>query len=147
MYRNGEKYFDPTAGEALSNVRREERKLKKLESGEWFMKWVYIASPYRGDVEVNTMRAKRYARFAVKQSVVPVCPHIYLTRFLDDSIPEEREAGLYLGIQMLKRCCEMWVFGSNISDGMNREIEFAKKNNILIRYFDHSCKEVNHYGN
>lgn len=142
MYRNGEKYFDPTAGEALSNVRREERKRKKIESGDWFMKWIYIASPYRGDIEVNTMRAKRYARFVARQSAVPVCPHIYLTQFLDDNISEEREAGLYLGIQMLKKCNEMWVFSSKISDGMRKEISFAKKNNIPIRYFDHSCKEL-----
>jgi hypothetical protein len=147
MYRNSEHYFDPTAGEALSNVRREERKRKKIESGEWFMKWVYIASPYRGDVEINTMRAKRYSRFAARQSVVPICPHIYLTQFLDDNVPEEREAGLYLGIQMLKRCSEIWVFGSKLSEGMAKEIEFAKKNNIPIRYFDHSCKEVKHHGN
>jgi len=147
MYRNGEKYFDPTAGEALSNVRREEKKRRKIESGDWFMKWVYIASPYRGDTEINIMRAKRYSRFAARQSAVPICPHIYLTLFLDDNIPEEREAGLYLGIQMLKKCSEIWVFGSKISDGMQKEIDFAKKNNILIKYFDHNCKEVKHYGN
>lgn len=146
MYRNGEKYFDPTAGKALSNVRREERKRKKIESGEWFMKWIYIASPYSGDTEVNTMRAKRYARFVTRQSAVPICPHIYLTQFLDDDISEEREAGLYLGIQMLKRCSELWVFGSHISDGMAKEIEFAKKYNIPIKYLDLNCKEVSRNG-
>lgn len=146
MYRNGEKYFDPTAGDALSNICREEKRRKKIERCEWFMKWVYIASPYRGDVEINTMRAKRYARFAARQCVVPICPHIYLTQFLDDNIPEEREAGLYLGIQMLKKCQEIWVFGSKITEGMAKEIEFAEKNSIPVRCFDLSCKEVKRYG-
>lgn len=147
MYKNAEKYLDPTAGAALTNIRREERKRKKLESGEWFMKWIYIASPYRGDMDINTMRAKRYARFVARQTAVPICPHIYLTQFLDDTISEEREAGLYLGIQMLKRCSEIWVFGSYVSEGMTREIEVAQKYNIPVRYFDLNCKEVKRYGN
>lgn len=147
MYKNAEKYADPTAGAALTNIRREERKRKKLESGEYFMKWIYIASPYRGDTDINTMRAKRYARFVARQTAVPICPHIYLTQFLDDAISEEREAGLYLGIQMLKRCSEIWVFGSYVSEGMTREIEVAKKYNIPVRYFDLNCKEVKRYGN
>ena len=28
---------------------------------------------------------------------------------------------------MLKRCSEMWVFGSKLSEGMAKEIKFAKK--------------------
>lgn len=142
MYRNHEYYFDPTAGEALSNIRREEIKRIKMERGEWIMKWVYIASPYRGDTVLNTLRARRFARFVTRQSAVPVCPHIYLTQFLDDNCPEEREAGLYLGIQMLKKCHEIWVFGSVISEGMQKEIDFAIKNKIRIRYFDNACREV-----
>lgn len=144
MYKNHEGYADPTAGCAYANIRRMENIKKKKESGEWFMKWIYIASPYRGDTDTNTMRAKRYARFVAKQSAVPICPHIYLTSFLDDTLPEEREAGLYLGIQMLKRCSEIWVFGFHISEGMAKEIEFAKKHNIPAKYFDLCCKEVSH---
>lgn len=142
MFRNHEHYYDPTAGSACANICRCKKIKRKMESGEFFMKWIYIASPFRGDTDVNTMRAKRYARFVAKHNAVPVCPHIYLTLFLDDSLPEERKAGMYLGIQMLKRCQEIWVFGSTISEGMQKEIDFAIKNKIRIRYFDNACKEV-----
>ena len=64
----------------------------------------------------------------------------------NDDVEEERSVGLALGLQMLKRCHEMWVFGDNISDGMAIEIEFATKRNIPIRYFSSECKEVKKYG-
>jgi hypothetical protein len=80
MYKNHEGYADPTAGEAVARVTREEKSIKKN-----VFKWVYIASPYRGDVETNTERARRYCYFAVRQNCIPVCPHIFLTQFLNDS--------------------------------------------------------------
>jgi hypothetical protein len=140
MYKNHEGYADPTAGAAVANVTRE----GKQKSAQ--LKWVYIASPYHGNVEANTERARRYCYFAVRQSCVPACPHIFITQFLDDSDKEEREAGLYLGLQMLQRCEELWVFGTYISEGMRREIAEAKRRGILIRRFNISCEEVDSDG-
>jgi hypothetical protein len=145
MYKNIEGYPDPTAGIAMARVRREEKLINKKNrqnTDKTFIKWVYIASPYKGDTILNSIRAKRYARFVARQCCVPVAPHIYMTQFLDDNDKAEREAGLFLGLQMLKRCNELWIFGSTISDGMQREIDFAKKRNIPIRYFDNMCEEV-----
>ena len=42
--RNAEGYYDPTAGEALLNIMREERKKANRAL-------VYICSPYAGDIE------------------------------------------------------------------------------------------------
>ena len=47
MYKNQEGYADPTAGQALANIRREE----KARLG--YMPLVYICSPFRGNVENN----------------------------------------------------------------------------------------------
>ena len=58
------------------------------------MKKVYICSPCRGDYENNIQRAKEYSRAAVEKGVIPVTPHIYLTQFMDDNVPEERELAL-----------------------------------------------------
>ena len=145
-YKNNENYPDPTAYEAIRRLEQEEKKRKKIKSGEWFMKWIYVASPYKGDVENNVSNAKRYALFVAKKNLVPVAPHLYLTQFLDDNIETEREVGLALGLQMLKRCRELWVFGEYISSGMCAEIEFAVRHNIPIRYFTSQCQEVTGYG-
>lgn len=62
------------------------------------MKKVYICSPCRGDYENNIQRAKEYSRAAVEKGVIPVTPHIYLTQFMDDNVPEERELALKIGM-------------------------------------------------
>jgi len=142
VYKNNEGYYDPTAGTACKHIRSHEKIKRKKESGKFYMKWIYIASPYKGDIELNTIRARRYSRFVASQNCVPICPHIFLTQFLRDDYKNEREVGLHLGSQMLKRCNELWVFGFKISEGMQKEIDFAKKNKIHIKYFDINCEEL-----
>lgn len=141
MYRNHEHYPDPVFGEVIKNIQREERE-EKFRNGENYMKWVYIASPYRGNVKENIRNAKKYSKFAVIRKCVPICPHLYFTQFLRDANEYERKVGLNLALQMLKRCKEMWVFGDIISEGMANEIRIAEKRNIPIRYFTDKCEEV-----
>lgn len=55
---------------------------------------IYICSPLRGDIEKNIQKAQGYCREAVDlwPDVIPIAPHVYCTQFLDDTIPQEREA-------------------------------------------------------
>jgi len=140
MHRNSEHYPDPTFGGAYDSIRQME---KAFCTGKKYIPWVYIASPYRGDVKTNTENAKRYSFFAVMQGKVPFCPHIYFTQFLDDNIEVERKIGLNLALNMLRRCREVWVFGDTVSEGMRNEIRIAKKRHIPVRYFTSECVEVN----
>lgn len=143
MYRNHEHYPDPVFGEVIKNIQREERE-EKFKNGENYMKWVYIASPYRGNVKENIRNAKKYSKFAVIKKCVPMCPHLYFTQFLRDANEYERKVGLNLALQLLKRCKEIWVFGDVISEGMQGEIKFAEEHNIPIRYFSKQCVETYH---
>ncbi len=104
------------------------------------MKMVYICSPLRGDIETNIQRANRYCWFAARQEVIPLAPHTIFTQFLDDNDAEEREAGIYLGLQLLDRCDEVWVFGEKISEGMTREIERAIKLQKPVLYYNDKCE-------
>ena len=139
MHRNSEHYPDPTFGGAYDSIRQME---KAFCTGKKYIPWVYIASPYRGDVKTNTENAKRYSFFAVMQGKVPFCPHIYFTQFLDDNVKVERKIGLNLALHMLRRCREVWVFGDTVSEGMRNEIRIAKKRHIPVRYFTSECVEV-----
>lgn len=139
MHRNGEHYPDPTFDEVYRNICRD---TQMIENSEKYMSWVYIASPYRGNITRNTENARKYAAFAVRQNKVPLCPHIYFTQFLDDSNECERNHGLNLALQMLKRCKEMWVFGETISSGMKNEIRMAQRWNIPIKYFNKNCEAI-----
>ncbi len=100
------------------------------------MKLIYVCSPYCGDVELNTKKAREYCHFVYTQGAVPIAVHLHNTQFLNDDIPEERQAGLLLGIDLLKRCEEMWVFGDRVSEGMETEIKVAHDLGIPIFYFN-----------
>lgn len=101
---------------------------------------VFICSPLKGDMEANMQRANRYCRFAAWQGVVPLAPHTIFTQYLDDENEEERAAGRYLGLQLLKKCDELWCFGERISEGMKAEITLAKKRGIRVLYFTDRCE-------
>ena len=75
------------------------------------MKKVYICSPCRGDYENNIQRAKEFSRAAVERDCIPITPHIYLTQFMDDTVPAERELGLSIGRELVLMCDELWAFG------------------------------------
>lgn len=103
---------------------------------------VYICSPLSGDVTGNMERARRYCRFALEKGQIPVAPHLLFPQFMDDLDPAERELALFMGIILLGKCSELWVFGDTVSEGMRREINVAKKRRQRIRYFGSDFKEV-----
>ena len=97
------------------------------------MKLIYVASPYAGDIEQNTEFAKRACRNVMNEGHAFFAPHLLYPQLLDDSNPQERQAGLDMGLAMLSRCDELWCYGDHISYGMHLEIEEAVKIGIPVR--------------
>lgn len=134
---NAERYPDPTAYEAMTNI---------LSAGKpGYKPLVYICSPYAGDIETNLLRARRYCRFAVGKGCLPLAPHLHFPQFMDDGDREQRELGLRFAVILLCKCDELWVFGDRVSEGMAREIAKAKRRDMPIHYFTVKC-EVKKYG-
>lgn len=98
------------------------------------MRLVYICSPLRGEVDQNIKRAHEYCAYAADCGMIPLAPHTIFTHYLDDLRPEQRERGLIMGLELLKRCDEIWVMGSMVSEGMRGEIALAKEENIPLLY-------------
>ena len=134
---NREGYPDPTTYGALSNIEKEEKAAKKA-----YRPLVYICSPFAGDVENNVNMARVYSRFAVRNACIPIAPHLLFPQFMDDSIPAERAIGIFMGMVLLGKCEQLWVFGGAISTGMAAEIEKAEKKKMPIRYFTEELEEV-----
>ena len=134
---NSEGYFDPTTYEALTKIEKEERAARKAAA---YRPLVYICSPYSGDIERNTYQARAYSRFAVAKHCIPIAPHLLFPQFVDEDT--ERELALFMGIVLLGKCDEVWVFGGTISEGMAAEIARAKKQRKKIRYFTEALEEV-----
>ena len=133
---NSEGYFDPTAYGALSVIDKEERALRA------FRPIVYICSSFAGDIDSNVKATRAYSRFAVEAGYIPIAPHLLFPQFLNDADPQERQLGLFFGNALMSKCSEVWVFGKNISHGMEAEIERAKWKNYRLRYFTENLEEV-----
>lgn len=98
------------------------------------MRLAYICSPLRGNIEENMERAHEYCAYAASCGVIPLAPHTMFTHYLDDHRPEQREQGLEMGLELLKRCDEIWVMGPHRSQGMQGEIELAVTEKIPLLY-------------
>lgn len=132
---NHEGYVDPTSYEALTAIEKEKRSLRA------FRPIVYICSPYAGDIAKNVQAARSYSRFAVNKGYIPIAPHLLFPQFLNDKDEMERELGLFFGNALMSKCSEVWVFGHNVSSGMDTEIKRAKWKNYPLRYFNEKCQE------
>ena len=91
------------------------------------MKMAYICSPLRGDIEANVKRASWYCAYAAGCGVIPIAPHVAWNGIFDDTIPSKREMALRLGLELLKRCDEVWCMGNEITQGMQGEIDEAAR--------------------
>ena len=104
---------------------------------------IYICSPYAGDIEKNRLLAMVYSRVAVTDGYVPIAPHLFFPLFLHDDSEEERALGMECGLRLLDLCEEIWVMiGEGVSEGMEKEIEYARKACIPTRFFILAIKEV-----
>lgn len=131
-YKNSEGYGDPVPFQAISNMDKEDKKYRPL---------VYICSAFSGDVDGNTVKARRYSRFAVDSGAIPLAPHLLLPQFMEEKT--ERELAMFMDMVFLGRCEELWVFGAEVrvSAGMSEEIKKAKHKNMKICYFTEDLKE------
>ena len=96
---------------------------------------VYISNPYKG-LESNTREVEKIFFKLIKEY-----PHhffvspIHAFGFAYDKL--DYLTGLEYCLGLLSHCDEIWVFGDyKNSVGCKREIEYAKKNNIKIRYME-----------
>lgn len=98
------------------------------------MKTVFICSPYAPyegrSREENVAFAEWACRYEIEQGNLPIAPHLYLPRFLDDNNVEDRLLALEIGLELLKKCDAILTFGDYISEGMKHELELAKRKGI-----------------
>lgn len=121
--KNAEGYPDPTAFAAVRACDRPHFAYRPV---------IYVCSPFSGDIEGNTARAKTYSRFVVDQGGIPLTPHLLFPQFMDEE--KERDLAIFMDMVILSKCAELWAFGDEISSGMQREIKRAKWKGIPVRF-------------
>ncbi|MGN1276481.1 MAG: hypothetical protein ACI4UK_05775 [Floccifex sp.] len=65
----------------------------------------------------------------------PIASHLLYPQMLNDNVPEERQLGCDFGMNLLRICDEVWVFGSEYSKGMEAEVSKARQLGMMIRNF------------
>ena len=96
------------------------------------MKVIYVAGPYRGDVEANIARAKMAAIALWKRGWAVFCPHTNAAHF--DHAGVEDAAVLAGDLELLRRCDAIFLLnGWEHSEGSRRESNLATK--YLIQHY------------
>ena len=131
---NSERYRDPTAYHALTNIQKDEKAAR-------YRPLVYICSPYSGDTAANTEKAKRHCRFAVDNNAIPLAPHLLFPQFMNEET--ERDLAMFMDMVLIGRCEQLWVFGDTVTEGMKAEISRANRKGIKIRRFTELYRESN----
>ena len=106
------------------------------------MKTVFICSPFKGNEKENAEKAKYYARIIAGTGAVPIAPHLYFPTFLDEKKPSERMHGIDMGLELMDCCDELWLFGFNISSGMQFELDYARDTKIPVRLYDEDMNRI-----
>ncbi len=99
---------------------------------------IYGCSPYSArppfTVDDHRRWARALARYLLDAGAFPVVPHLFLTQFLDDTVPEEREVGLTIGLELLESTQGMAVLHVPLSAGMAQEVAHATARDIPLRW-------------
>ena len=66
--------------------------------------------------------------------------HAYLPLMLDDSIPEERETALRIGMELMDLCDALIICGRRVSSGMAGEIKEAFLKGMEVYWYDSNEK-------
>ena len=96
----------------------------------------------KGDVEKNLKLATFAARVLIGSGYIPIAPHLYFPQFLDDNDQYERIKGIKMGVELMKECDRMWIIGTTITNGMEYEINEAKKAKIPALLYDEKLRQI-----
>ena len=107
------------------------------------MKKIFVCSPYSGNIEENTKRAVFAAKVICNCGDLPIVPHLYFPRFLNENDQYERIRGIEYGIELMKDCDQLWLLGPVISRGMEYELKAAKEIRIPVILYDEELRRIN----
>ena len=94
------------------------------------MPFVYVCSRYRAKTSDERLQNIELAKYACERVIhtgaIPIAPHLYFTRFLDDNVEFERDFGMEAGKKMMEMCSSFFVLtvDEEISEGMDEEIKY-----------------------
>ena len=104
-------------------------------------KKAYICSPLSAPDTKGVSHNMDMARFYMKKMkdlyhCRTFASHAYLPLMLDDSIPEERETALRIGMELMNLCEALIICGRRVSSGMAGEVREAFAKGMAVYWYD-----------
>ena len=93
--------------------------------------FAYVCAPTNHATGFAFGKLKEYSKTLFDLGYVPICPCMMFSRFLSESVPEQREARRDMAQQLLRRCRVLVVCGDKITEEMEAEILLAKRLRIV----------------
>ncbi len=110
---------------------------KHVNRNPALMPMVYVCSQYRADTAEELHQHIEVAKWACRDiamaGAIPIAPHLYFPRFMDDRMPMERYYGMGAGKRLMEQCNTFYVVTVNgvISEGMIQELEYLTETLLL----------------
>lgn len=93
-----------------------------------------LESPFAGDVEANVLYAQKCMHDMLLRHEAPYASHLLYTQpnVLDDTIPEERELGIYAGFAFkhMEGVHTIFYTDLGISGGMQLALDYCKEHGM-----------------
>ena len=96
----------------------------------------YITAPWGENEFENTEKAARWCRQVYDAGFSPVCPLLFLPRFLKDSIPQEHKDGIDMARDYLRRSRVLVVCGGKVDETVKNDIATAERLRITATTLD-----------
>lgn len=87
----------------------------------------YITAPWTNSDVKNDNIGSEYCRQIYDAGYSPICPILFLSRFLDDRVPHEHNDGLSMARDYLRRSRVLVVCGSTLTESMKNDIALAER--------------------
>ena len=93
--------------------------------------FAYVCAPATNGAGLASQKLKEYCKSLFELGYLPVCPGQMFSRFLSDSVPEQRDARKAMSLELLRRCRVLVLCSNEVTEEMESEIMLAKRLGIV----------------
>ena len=93
--------------------------------------FAYVCAPVNHVTGLASGKLKEYSKTLYELGYLPICPGLMFSRFLSDSVPEQRDARKAMSLELLRRCRVLVLCSNEVTEEMEAEIMLAKRLGIV----------------
>lgn len=93
---------------------------------------IYVCHAYSKNPAKNVAAIKRICEELVSEGDLPIAPQLYLPQFMNDAT--QRDLAMQMCLELLAKCDMMIVYGTELTEGMLQEVEFAHEHHIRMEF-------------